>query len=452
MTPTLFQKELKATLVLALPVIGAQLGQMSMGFVDTVMVGRLGPEALAGVALGNTLFFVTVFVCLGVIQAVGPMVSQAFGAGDEETISRTVRQGMWMALALTIPSFGFLWNADSLLIWMGQDPATVALTQGYLHAIVWGIFPFLVFGALRSFVEGVSKPLPVTIITFLALGLNILSNYVLMFGKWGFPALGLVGTGWATSIVYTFMALVMICFLQLSPLFSRYRVFSRLRRPDPRFFAEIFRIGWPIGASYGIEGGLFSITALLIGLISTVELAAHQIAIQCAAYTFMVPMGIGIASSVRVGQSVGRGMPQAARRAGFSGILLAFAFMTCTAVVFWIWPAQIVSLYLDVGDVANQEVVQISITLLGVAAVFQVFDGVQVASSGALRGLKDTRTPMLLAFFSYWGIGLVSGYLLGFYAGGNAVGLWWGLVLGLAAASVLLTLRFHRMTRRLRNI
>ena len=272
-----------------------------------------------------------------------------------------------------------------------------------------------------------------------------------MFGKWGFPALGLVGTGWATSIVYTFMALVMIVFLQISPLFSRYRVFSRLRRPDPRFFVEIFRIGWPIGASYGIEGGLFSITALLIGLISTVELAAHQIAIQCAAYTFMVPMGIGIASSVRVGQSIGRGEPHAARRAGFSGMLLAFLFMSCTAIVFWIWPAQIVALYLDVQDAANQEVVKMSITLLGVAAVFQVFDGVQVASSGALRGLKDTRIPMLLAFLSYWGIGLMSGYLLGFYAGGNAVGLWWGLVLGLAAASVLLTMRFSRLTGRMLN-
>ncbi len=441
-------REVKQTMILAGPVIGSQLGQMSMGFVDTVMVGRLGINELAGVALGNTIFFVLVIVSLGVVLAVSPMVSQAYGAKDKTSIERSVREGLRMGIALTIVPFILLWNIGPLLLYMGQVPETVALTSSYLRAIVWGFLPLLWFGAIRSLIEGVSRPLPVTLITFLGLLLNILANYVLMFGKWGFPALGLEGTGWASTIVYWIMFVSIAVYSRWSEEFREYRIFSRLGKIDVASFKEIFRVGWPIGVSHGVEAGLFSITALTMGLLGTVSLAAHQVAIQCAAYTFMVPMGIGIAASVRVGQATGKKDNVGAQRAGYVAMVLATVFMCCTAILFLVVPRSIIGLYIDTSLPSNTDVVELAVVLLGVAAVFQVFDGIQVAASGALRGLKDTRVPMIIGFVAYWVIGLSVGMSMAFWLEKGAVGLWWGLVLGLAAAAVMLTIRFKRFTKK----
>ena len=440
----IIRTEVRELVLLAGPVVAAQLGQISMGFIDTVMVGRLGSAQLAAVALGNTTFFFTLIMSMGMVVAVGPMVSQAFGAGEHDPIGRSVRQGLWLGVALFIPGFLILYNIAPFLRWIGQVEETVVLAQAYLRAIVWGFLPFLWFAALRSFVEAISRPWPVTFITFMGVALNIGANYVLMYGKLGFPAMGLVGTGWASTIVFWFIFLLLALYVQAIPRFNAYRVFSRLGKPDPQYFRELFRIGWPIGVSYGIEAGLFMVTALMIGTLGAMPLAAHQVAIQCAAFTFMVPLGIGIATSVRVGQAVGRRDPEGARWAGYLGIILSAAFMLCMAVLFWTIPRSIISLYLDLSNPANAEVVALAITLLGIAAFFQLFDGVQVAAAGALRGLKDTRVPMVLAFFSYWILGLSIGYALGFRTGWGSVGLWWGLVVGLAAAACLLTLRFHR--------
>lgn len=419
---------------------------MSLGFVDTLMVGRLGAEALAGVALGHTLFFFLLLVSLGVINAVAPMVSQAFGAGEHESVERTVFQGFVVGFLLTVPSTLIIWNIGPFLRAIGQDFGTVALAEGYLRAIVWGFLPFLWFAALRSFVEGISKPLPVTLITFLGLGLNVLSNYALMYGKWGFPELGIVGTGWASTIVYWFFFLILLIYTRVAAPFKGYTLFGRNRMFDKTYFRELVRIGWPMGISHGVEAGLFSVTALLVGLLGTASLAAHQIALQCAAYTFMVPMGIGIAASVRVGQETGKDEPIAARRAGFVAIGLATAFMLLAAILFWVLPRQIIGLYIDTRLPENQEVVGLAVVLLGVAAVFQVFDGVQVAVAGALRGLKDTKIPMIISVISYWVIGLSTGLLIGFTLKGGAAGLWWGLVVGLGLAAVLLTFRFWQIS------
>ncbi len=440
-------QEVRATLRLAGPVVGAQLAQMSMGFVDTVMVGRLGPEALAGVALGNTTFFFLLIVCMGAVQAVGPMVSQAHGAGRAEAVARSVRQGLWLAVLLALPAMLLLWNMGAILRGLGQAEVAVAGAQGYLRAILWGFPAALAFMALRSFVEGLSRPLPVTVITVCGVGLNVAANYVLMYGALGAPALGLTGTGWATTLVFWFMLVVLAVFVQRVPPFRAYRIFARLRSPDPTYFRELLRIGWPIGISSGVEAGLFMITALMMGTLGATALAAHQIAIQCAAFTFMVPLGIGIAASVRVGQAAGRGVRGGVRRAGYTGVLLATGVMTPSAVLFWTVPEAIVGLYLDPQDPANAAVVRLAVALLGIAAVFQVFDGVQVAAMGALRGLKDTRVPMLIALATYWGVGLTAGYVLGLALGRGATGLWWGLVVGLTAASVLLLMRFRRQAR-----
>ena len=258
--------------------------------------------------------------------------------------------------------------------------------------------------------------------------------------------MGLVGTGWASTVVFWIIFLGLVFYSAAKKSFSQYRIFSKLGRPDPHYFKELFRIGWPIGASMGVEMSLFMIAVMMMGWIGTAQLAAHQVAIQCAAFTFMVPLGIGIASSVRVGQAVGANDRDGVVRSGFVGIGLSVAFMTAAAVLFWVAPRSVISLYLDLGSLDNAPVIDIAVTLLGIAAVFQVFDGVQVSAMGALRGLKDTKTPMMLAMVSYWPVGLSAAFGLAFVLDWAEVGLWWGLVSGLGCAAILLTIRFIRQT------
>ena len=439
-------REVRATVGLAGPVVAAQLAQMSMGLTDTIMVGRLGKDALAGVALGNTVYSFLAVLCMGFVMAVGPMVSQAFGGGQREPIERSVRQGFWLAAALTLLPFLLLWNIGPFLLAIGQAEVAVEGATAYMRAISWGFLPFLWFVAMRGFVEGISRPWPVTIITFAGVALNVSANYVLMFGKLGLPRMGLAGTGWASTIVFWFLTISLGLFIVHESTLKQYRIFSKIGRPDWHYFREIFRIGWPIGIAFGIEVGLFMTTAVLLGTIGTTALAAHQIAIQCAAFTFMVPLGVGMASAIRVGQAVGREDWLGARRSGAVGMAIATAFMCLAAVAFWIFPRQIIGLFLDLRIPNNRPVVELAVTLLGIAAVFQVFDGVQVSAAGALRGLKDTRRPMLIGFISYWLIGLTVACTLGFAFDLGAPGMWWGLVLGLAAAAVLLGTRFYRLT------
>ena len=442
-----YRIEARKTMVLALPIVVTQLAHISLGFVDTVMVGRLGPVALAGVALGNTIFFNALIFCMGILMAVGPMVSQAFGAGDDDSIGRSVRQGLWMAACLGLAAFAVIYNGETLLRWLGQSEENVLNAGAYLRAIAWGIFPFLGLVALRSFAEAVSRPRAVTAIVMSGVGVNIFLNWVLMFGKFGFPALGLVGTGWASTGVYTFNFLLLMLWVMRQRDFVDYHIFSKLSRPDRQYFRELFRIGWPIGASMGIETSLFMLTVIMMGWIGTTELAAHQVAIQCAAFTFMVPLGIGMASSVRVGQCIGSRDLLAARRAGFTGVAMSVTFMSATALIFLLFPREVVGLYLDLRAPDNQSVIAMAVTLLFFAAAFQIVDGVQVAVMGALRGMKDTFQPMVLSVLSYWGVGLVSGYVLAFRLGWDERGLWMGLVLGLASAAVLLMIRFTRLSR-----
>ena len=439
--------EVRELILLAGPVVGMQLGQISNGFIDVLMVGRLGPNALAGVALGNATLFFFLLVCLGIVIAVSPMVSQAFGAGERASIGNTVQQGLWLGVILTVPLVILLWNIAPIWRLLQQDEATVVLGEQYLRAVLWGFLPFLWFIALRSFVEAVSRPWPITFIVFIGVGLNILANSALMYGKWGFPELGLVGCGWATTIVFWFIFLVLAAYVALQPRFREFALVSRFRWPDTGLLRELWWLGLPIGVSYGIEVALFAGTAFLVGTLGPTPLAAHQVAIQCASVTFMVPMGIGIATSVRVGHAVGRGDADAAAWAGRLGMVLSALFMLCAATVFWIMPRSIVGLYLDLGDVANAETAAVAVSLLGIAAVFQFFDGVQVSAAGALRGLKDTRVPMVLCFVSYWVLGFPTSVYLGYGLGWGAQGFWWGFVLGLTAASLLLSVRFARRVR-----
>ena len=446
--PDALRTELRATLRLACPVVAAQLAHISMGFVDTVMVGRLGPEALAGVALGNTIFFFFAIMGMGMVRAVGPMVSQAVGAKEALAVGRSVRQGLWLATGLGLVILLTLSNVEPVLRWTGQEPVAIDGATRYLDAIRWGILPFLGFAALRSFVEGLSRPLPVTIIAFIGVAVNIGANEVLMFGRWGLPALGLAGTGWASTIVFSAMFGLLALLVHRTAPFAEHGVFTHIRTPDRTYLRELVRIGAPMGGSRGIESSLFMLTTVMMGTLGTTALAAHQVAIQCAAFAFMVPLGIGMAGTVRVGQAAGARDEAGARRAGGVAMGLATFFMVGTAILFWTLPRPLVGLYLDLSDPENAAVIALAVQLLGVAAVFQLFDGLQVAAHGALQGLKDTRVPMGIAMVTYWGIGLTTGYLWGVRGGGGPEALWWGLVVGLAAASVLLVLRFHRQVER----
>ncbi len=332
-------REIRETLHLGLPLILAQLAQMSMSFIDTLMVGRLGSLDLAGVALGGAVFHPITFVCLGVLMAVGPLVSQAYGAGEPETAGRSVRQGLWLGLLLAVPAAILMQNALVFLRWMGHAPATAALSQTYLSAILWGVPGLFLFGTARQFVEGVSRPRVIMIITGGGLILNVVLNYILMFGKLGFPALGLAGCGWASAAVYWGMLIALLLFIYSHKSFDVFGVFSRLGSPDPRVFREIFRVGWPIGIMQFLEVSLFAAAAMLMGLFGTAQLAAHQIVLNCAAFVFMIPLGLSFAVSVRVGQAVGRADLRGARRAGYTGMVLGACFMTGSALVFWLAPA-----------------------------------------------------------------------------------------------------------------
>ncbi len=437
--------------LLSIPIVATQLGQISNGFVDVMMVGRLGAPELAGVALGNATYFLFALIGIGILLAVGPMVSQAYGAGRQDPIGRTTRQALWLATLLSVPVLLIMWNAELPWTLMQQDPATMVYAQGYLQAAMWGFLPFMWFNALRNFVEAIARPLPITIIIVMGILLNILANYGLMFGNFGLPRLGLTGTGWATCIVHWFMFSCIALYVAFQQPYRTYGVLRKLRTPDFGYFRELLRVGLPIGGSIGLEVTLFSATAFFIGTYGAVPIAAHQIAIQCAAIAYMVPLGIGFATSVRVGQNIGGKHYAAAAASGHAGMGLAFIFMCCTALIFWLAPNFIVRIYLDTKDPANTATVIQVVRLLGIAALFQLFDGVQATALGALRGLKDTSVPMMLGFIAYWLIGMPTGLGLGFGLDMGPEGFWWGLVVGLLAASIMFTYRFVHMTRRLQD-
>ncbi len=438
-------REVRSMLRLALPIIIAQVAQNAMSFVDTVMAGRLGGVSLAGIALGSSIFMIIFLLSLGILLSVNPMVSQAYGAGDDALIGRTTRQGMLLALFLYVPIWLVLQNANLFLTRIGQDPDVVVLAAGYLKALSWGMLPILWLVVLRAMLEGLSRPLPVTIITLVGVGLNIPTNYTFMFGHFGVPRMGVIGTGWATSLVHLAMFLMTAWYVRRH--FARYQIFAGIRRIDWAFMGELLKIGLPIGAALGAEAGMFSMSTILMGIVGTQEQAAHSIALQSTSVVFMVPLGLSTATAVRVGQAWGAGKPLNARRSGYVGMGLSILFMSMCAFCFWQFPEAIISLYLNLDDPVNSPLIPITARFLSIAAMFQIFDGLQVSAAGALRGLKDTRATMLIALLSYWLVGISSAVLLTFVFNFGGVGLWLGLVAGLVLASVLLVLRFGHQTR-----
>ncbi|MCG6873380.1 MAG: MATE family efflux transporter [Gammaproteobacteria bacterium] len=432
--------EPRALLRLAFPVIVGQLSQVGMGFTDTVMAGRLSAADLAAVALGSTLWLVPFLGMLGVLMALSPAVAQLFGAGREEEIGAVGQQGLWLALLLGILTVPVTAAMALVPPWLGMEAPVVDITGEYVNAVAWGMPGAALFLALRFVNEGLGNTRPMMVIQLGGLALNAVLDYLLMFGNHGAPKLGAVGAAWATTSVFWLSAAGMCGYSAWSPRIRGLGLLAQLHRLRPESIAGLVRVGAPISVSLLMEVGMFAGVALMMGSLGTAAMAAHQVAISYAALMFMVPLGFSVAMTIRIGHAIGRGDRLAARLAGDTGIAMAAGFMSLSAMVMWLFPSAIIAIY-----TSDPVVSRVALGLLSIAAVFQIFDGLQVAGAGALRGLKDTARPMLLLFVAYWMVGLPLAWGLGFGLELGPRGLWTGFVGGLAIASGLLITRFWRL-------
>ncbi|WP_375740681.1 NorM family multidrug efflux MATE transporter [Pseudomonas boanensis] len=447
--PQNLRNELLAILRLAGPLIAAQLAHVLMVFTDTVMMGLIGPEALAGGGLGAASYsFVSIF-CVGVIAAVGNLVAIRHGASDTLGAARLTQSGLWLAGGMALGAGILLWNLGPILLAFGQAPDSVTGATQFLSTLVFALPGYLGFMALRGFTSAIGRPGPVMAISIGGALANFLLNYALIHGLFGLPRLGLAGIGLVTAMVMNAMALLLAWHIVRNPIYAAYPLARGLLRPSREALKELLRLGLPIGGTYAVESGLFAFAALCMGALGSTQLAAHQIAIQSVYVAFMVPVGISYAVTFRIGQHYGAGRLEDARRAGRLGIGFGAGCMLAFAGLFWLAPEWVVGLFLDHEAAAYQEVVQLAVSLLAVAAWFELFDGTQTIAMGAIRGLKDAKTTFLVGLGCYWLVGTPAAWMLAFPLGWGAEGVWWGLALGLACAAVSLTLGFEWKTARL---
>lgn len=442
--------EARALAQLAGPIALTMLGQVAIQTTDVIMIGWLGATELAASTLGVASIFVLFVVGMGLMYATAPMIAQDLGKKRHAVREprRTVRQGLWVAAVIGVPAGLILWNLASVLSALGQDPRLIALVEPYARAALFSLVPGLWFICLRNFIAALERPAAGMVVMLIGVLVNAIANYVLIFGAPGIPALGLLGAGIATALTNGFLFAALLAFILIDRRFRRYRLLGRFWRPDCTRFVEIFRLGLPISLTLLFEIGLFAGAAFLIGAIDPGQLAAHQIALQVASVSFMVPLGIAQAGTVRVALAVGRRDPDGVRLAGGTALAMGLGFMALMALLLVTLARQIVGLFLDLADPANQAVIGYAVTFLWIAAGFQLFDGAQVIGAGLLRGLKDTRWPMVFAGFGYWVVGLGTSVALGFGAGLGGLGVWIGFVVGLATAATLLVTRFVRLQQR----
>jgi MATE family multidrug resistance protein len=435
--------EIRATLAIATPLAGANLAHMAMGLTNTIMVGHLGATPLAAAGLGTALYFTLLMLCQGVLEAVAPLAAHAIGAEDHPTAGRVAGAGLIVAAALAAPVIAVLTVIPWLLAALGYDPELTAEIGRFLRVIRWGAPAFLGSAVLRFLLVAAFRTRIVMIVPLLAIPVNAALNWALIFGHFGMPAWGSAGSGCATAIVQWLM---LVCFagcMLAMPMRIPVRLALRVLTEIPR----ILRLGVPMGVLRGMEIGVFVTTGILMGVIGADALGAHQLVLNVASLTFMVPLGLSQAATVRVAFQLGLGAPAAARRAGYVAVALGAGFMSAAAALLLLMPRTIASAYVDVADPANAGLVAIAVQLFVIAAIFQIFDGVQVIAVGALRGYRDTAVPMLIAAIGYWAIGFVGSWLLAFPLGLGAVGLWSGLALGLAVVATALSLRLRFRAR-----
>ncbi|RLT88830.1 MULTISPECIES: MATE family efflux transporter [unclassified Ketobacter] len=435
-----FRQECRRILLLAMPIVVAQFAQTANGFVDTVMAGRVSPDDLAAVAVGSAIWVPVFLFLVGVMQGLTPFVSQYRGQRSHQAIGGLVQQGLWLALPLGGLGFLLLRNMEPVLSLMEVDNAIRPMIIAYLQGLSWGFPAITLFLALRSLTEGMSFTTPVMVVSLIGLAVNVPVNYVLIYGKLGFPAMGGVGCGWATSIV---MWLMLVLMVQYCVIFDRKQetgLFRRFAWPDSVVLKSILKLGLPIGLSIFIEVSLFCVIALFIAAIGAQVVASHQIALNVASMLFMIPLSLSLALTVRVGTNLGMSNAEGVQRSILSGLAIILVIAVVNSSVMILFRTQVAGIYTD-----DAVVIEMAAGLLLFAALFQISDCLQVSANGVLRGMKDTAWPMLMTILAYWCLGLPVGYILGLtdwvVPAMGARGFWIGLVAGLTAAAIMLSLR-----------
>ncbi|WP_240046715.1 MATE family efflux transporter [Paracraurococcus ruber] len=444
-----------ATLALAWPLALTNLSQHALALTNAVILGWHSTEALAAATLGANLYYAVMAAPLGTAFAAAPMLAQARGQGRlaggagrgwVREMRRSARSGLWATLAVLLPSLLLLWFAEPVLLALGQAPGLAALAGEYLRAMMWGLIPFCGFVVLRGFLAAMERPGPALWIAVAGIGLNALLCPLLVFGWGGWAGFGVTGAGLASTLVDSLMLLGLLGLVARDRVLGRFRLLGRFWRPDPARLREVVRIGLPVAGSMLLEIGVFSAAAIVMGWFGAVAVAAHAVALQVAGMTFMVPLGIGQAATARVGLFVGEARPREAARAGWVAIGLGAGFMGLMALLLLAGAGPIARGFVGAAEATAREAAALGALLLTIAGLFQLADGVQAVAAGALRGLKDTRVPMLLAGFGYWGLGMPVGLLLAWPAGFGPQGIWLGLAAGLGAVAVLMLRRWRRMS------
>jgi MATE family, multidrug efflux pump len=433
-----FKTHIKETLRLSYPVVIGQLGFMMMGVVDSLMVGRLGATSLAAASLANSLLILIIIIGLGSSMAVTPLIAIVVGAGKYNECGVFFRQSFLVNMSLSVIIFFIIYTSSFLIKFFNQPPDVVTYASSYLKILALTSFPVMLFQTYKQFIEGLSIMRPAMIVTLLANIINIFGNWVLIYGNLGAAALGLNGAGWSTFISRTFMAVVLMSYVMNKEFFKKFDVSFHFKNINLPVIKKIINVGLPSGFQYFFEVGAFSFAVIMVGWLGTKSLAAHQIAINLASISYMAVLGISVAGGIRVGNSVGRQNIKEVRGAGFSSILMGISVMLVSGTIFIFFRNFLPTLYIN-----DKSVIGIASSLLIVAAIFQIFDGTQAVGIGILRGLTDVKIPTLITFISYWVIGLPAAYLFGFISGFGVVGVWIGLLLGLMASAILLTLRFN---------
>lgn len=444
--PPLWRLEARALLALALPLILGNLAQSLIYATDLVLLGRLSADALAAASLAVGVYGTFMFFGTGLLSAIAPMIATERGRKKHSVreIRRSVRQGLWVAAALTVPFWLVLWHGETLLRLLGQDPALAKLGGMFLRIVMWSLPAYFVHLVLRYYISALERAFAVFAVLFATVIVNAVASWALIFGHFGLPALGFAGAPLGSAISTVFLCLGLVGVVTRGKHFRRYRVFGRWWRADwPRFVA-IWKLGLPIAAMILLEIGVFNAAVFVMGAIDRVSLAAHAVAIQIAAFAFMVPMGVAQAATVRVGLGLGASDKGLITRAGWLAFIIGVGFMCTTALTLLLFPRALVSIFLDLDDPANAAVVATAVSFLAVAALFQIVDGAQVVGAGVLRGLHDTRWPLVFAVVGYWVVGAGVGLTLAFPLGLGGLGIWLGLASGLAVVAVLVVWRWMR--------
>jgi MATE family multidrug resistance protein len=441
--------ELRATLVLGWPLILTNLAQIALTTTDVIVLGRVSAQALAASALGANLYLAILIFAIGIVTATSPMMAEAIGRKRHAVrdVRRTFRQGLWSAAIISVPAWIVLWHTESILLLFGQQAQAAADAQSFVHMLQWGFLPAIGFIVLRSFVAAVQRPLWALLVTAVAILFNAAANWVLVFGHFGFPAMGLVGSGLATALSNTFVFIIFAAVIIWHPKFRRYALFGNFWRADWPRLLKLLQIGLPIGATLAFEITIFNAAVFLMGQFGTAAIAAHAIAIQIASISFMVPMGLSQAATVRVGLAKGAGDPDGITRAGWTAFVLAVSFMASMSLLLLAVPRVLIGAFIDLGDPANALVIDTAMSFLFCAAVFQIADGAQSVGAGMLRGLQDTRVPMIIAGLGYWGFGMGLSLLFAFQLGYGGVGIWIGLAAGLALVAPIMLWRWTQRER-----